>query len=78
MDTTLYRLAQKYADSGFEGKVQVAFKLDKEFPAEAKDLAEKLEPDGFLASFRQKGIVTIEKEAIEKDECVAIITLSGL
>jgi len=73
MDTTLYRLAQKYVDSGFEGKVQVAFKIRKDFPVEAKDVAEKLEPDGFLASFRQKGIVTIEKE-----ETVTVITLSGL
>jgi hypothetical protein len=71
MDTTLYRLAQKYADSGFEGKVQVAFKLDGDFSVGAKEVAEKLEPDGFLASFRQKGAVTIEKEG-------TAITLSGL
>ena len=71
MDTTLYRLAQKYVDSGFEGKVHVAFKLAKEFPAQAKEVADKLEPDGFLASFRQKGVVTIEKEE-------TVITLSGL
>ena len=71
MDTTLYRLAQKHVDSGFEGKVQVAFKIAKEFPAEASEIAEKLEPDGFLASFRQKGIVTIEKGE-------TTITLSGL
>ena len=71
MDTTLYRLAQKHVDSGFEGKVHVAFKLAEGFPAEAKEVAEKLEPDGFLASFRQRGIVTIEKKE-------TVITLSGL
>ena len=71
MDTTLYRLAQKHVDLGFEGKVQVAFKLAKEFPAEVKEIADKLEPDGFLASFRQKGVVTIEKGE-------TVITLSGL
>jgi hypothetical protein len=70
-DTTLYRLAQRYADSGFECKVHVAFKLANKFPAAAKEVADKLEPDGFLASFRQRGIVTIEKE-------VTVITLSGL
>ncbi|KAF9787807.1 hypothetical protein BJ322DRAFT_580826 [Thelephora terrestris] len=68
-DTTLYRLAQRYADSGSEGKVHVAFKLGKEF--DPKEVADKLEPDGFLASFRQKGMVTIEKEE-------TVITLSGL
>ncbi|KAF9652732.1 hypothetical protein BDM02DRAFT_3108827 [Thelephora ganbajun] len=71
MDTTLYRLAQRYADSGFEGKVHVMFKLAEDFPAGAKEVADKLEPDGFLASFRQKGVVTIEKEE-------TVITLSGL
>jgi hypothetical protein len=71
VDTTLYRLAQKYADSGFDGKVQVAFKLTKDFSVEAKEVVEKLEPDGFLASFRQKGTVTVEKEG-------TVITLSGL
>jgi len=50
----LYRLVQKYADSGFEGKVQVAFKIDNDFPVEAKDVAEKLESDSFLASFCQR------------------------
>lgn len=71
IDTTLYRLAQKCADSGSDGKVHVAFKLADNFAAEAKDVADKLEPDGFLASFRQKGIVTIQKEE-------SVITLSGL
>jgi len=71
MDTTLYRIAQKYVDSGFEGKVHVAFKLAGAFPAGAKEVADKLEPDGFLASFRQKGVVTIEREE-------TVITLSGL
>ena len=71
MDTTLYRLAQRHTDSGFEGKVQVVFKLDEEFSAGAQEIAEKVEPDGFLASFRQKGVVTIEKGE-------TIITLSGL
>ena len=71
VDTTLYRLAQKYADSGFDGKVQVAFRLTKDFSVEAKEVVEKLEPDGFLASFRQKGTVTVEKEG-------TVITLSGL
>lgn len=71
IDTTLYRLAQRCADSGFEGKVHVVFKLAQTFAAEAKDVAGKLEPDGFLASFRQKGTVTIEKEE-------SVITLSGL
>lgn len=65
----MYRLAQRYADSGFEGKVHVAFKLDKEF--DPKEVADKLEPDGFLASFRQKGVVTIEKGE-------TVIALSGL
>ena len=71
MDTTLYRLAQRYVDSGFDGKVHVAFKLDNDFPKGAEEVAEKLEPDGFLASFRQKGLVTVEKEG-------AVVTLSGL
>ena len=71
MDATLYRLAQKQTDAGSEGKVRVAFKLAKDFSAEAKEVAEKLEPDGFLASFRQRGVVTIEKEE-------TVITLSGL
>ena len=71
IDTTLYRLAQRYADSGFEGKVHVTFKIDKDFHAEAKEIADKLEPDGFLASFRQRGVVTIEKAE-------TVITLSGL
>jgi hypothetical protein len=71
MDTTLYRLAQRYADSGFEGKVHVVFKLSEEFPRGAKEVADKLEPDGFLASFRQRGVVTIEKEEV-------VFTLSGL
>jgi hypothetical protein len=70
-DTTLYRLAQKYADSGFEAKIHITFKLGKGFPAVAKEVADKLEPDGFLASFRQRGVVTVEKED-------TIITLSGL
>ena len=70
MDTTLYRLAQRYVDSGFEGKVHVAFKLE-DFPAGAKEVADKLEPDGFLASFRQRGVVTVEKEE-------TVIILSGL
>jgi len=74
MDTMLYRLAQRYADSGFEGKVHVAFKLAIDFPTEAKEVADKLEPDGFLASFRQKGVVTIEKEGKEE----TVIMLSGL
>ena len=71
IDTTLYRLAQRYADSGFEGKVHVAFNIDKDFHAEAREIADKLEPDGFLASFRQRGVVTIEKAE-------TVITLSGL
>ena len=71
MDTTLYRVAQRYADSGFEGKVHVAFKIFRGFPAEAREVADKLEPDGFLASFRQRGLVTIEKEE-------TVIALSGL
>jgi len=71
IDTTLYRLAQRYADSGFEGEVHVAFKIDKDLRAGAKEVAEKLEPDGFLASFRQRGVVTIEKAE-------TVITLSGL
>lgn len=70
-DTTLYRLAQRYTDSGFDGKVHVAFKLAQDFDAEAKEVADKLEPDGFLASFRQKGTVTVEKGE-------TVITLSGL
>ena len=70
MDTTLYRLAQRYADSGFEGKVHVTFKLARGFRAVAREVADKLEPDGFLASFRQRGIVTVEEETV--------ITLSGL
>lgn len=71
MDTTLYRIAQRCADSGFEGKVHVAFRITEGVDAEANEVADKLEPDGFLASFRQKGIVTIEKDE-------TIITLSGL
>lgn len=70
MDTTLYRLAQRRVDACLEGKVHVAFKLDENFPAGAKEVADKLEPDGFLASFRQSGTVTVEKETV--------ITLSGL
>lgn len=70
-DTTLYRLAQRYADLGFEGKIRLVFKLAQEFGAEAKEVADKLEPDGFLASFRQRGVVTIEKGE-------TVITLSGL
>ena len=70
-DTTLYRLAQKYVDSGFEGKVHVTFKLSEDFPAGAQEVTDKLEPDGFLASFRQRGVVTIEKGE-------TVITLSGL
>lgn len=69
----MYRLAQKYVDSGYEGKVHVAFKLADDFPVEAKEVADKLEPDGFLASFRQRGLVTVEKEKTE-----TVITLSGL
>jgi len=70
VDTTLYRLAQRRVDACLEGKVHVAFKLSEDFPARAEEVADKLEPDGFLASFRQSGIVTIEKETV--------ITLSGL
>ena len=70
-DTTLYRLAQRYADLSCDGKIHVTFKLAKDFGATAKEVADKLEPDGFLASFRQKGIITIEKEEVA-------ITLSGL
>ena len=69
----MYRLAQRYVDSGYEGKVHVAFKLANDFPAEAREVADKLEPDGFLASFRQRGTVTVEKEKTE-----TVITLSGL
>ena len=71
MDTTLYRLAQRYADLGFEAKVRVVFKMAKELRAAVEEVADKLEPDGFLASFRQKGVVAIEKEG-------EVITLSGL
>lgn len=73
MDTTLYRLAQRYVDSGYEGKVHVVFKLADGFPAEAKEVVDKLEPDGFLASFRQRGLVTVEKGETE-----TVIALSGL
>ena len=70
-DTTLYRLAQRYTDSSSEGDVHVTFKLAREFSEGAKEVANKLEPDGFLASFRQKGIITIEKGE-------EVIPLSGL
>jgi hypothetical protein len=70
-DTTLYRLAQRYTDSGSEANIHITFKLAREFGATAKEVADKLEPDGFLASFRQKGIITIEKEE-------ELIPLSGL
>ena len=71
VDTTLYRLAQKRVDSGLEGKVHFSLKLGNSFPPNVKEVADKLEPDGFLPCFRQKGVVTIEKEG-------TVITLSGL
>ena len=69
MDNSLTRLAQKCVDREIGRKLQVRFFL-LDFPMEAKEVAEKLEPDGFLASFRQKGVVTVEKYG-------TVITLSG-
>ena len=54
MDASLSRLARKSVP-------RVIFDLADDFPVGAKEVAEKLEPDGFLANFRQKGTVTVEK-----------------